>query len=55
MVFATTPTSSFALCITIGFFLFECSALSISDVVFKTFSFLLNLHHWLSLVSTALR
>ena len=51
VVFGTTRTSHFSLCITVGFFLFECSALGISDVIFKTFSFLLNLHHWLSLVS----
>ncbi|KAL8585845.1 hypothetical protein ACOMHN_040070 [Nucella lapillus] len=54
VVFGTTPTSSFSMCITIGFFLFECSALAISDVVFKSFSFLLNLHHWLSLVGYCL-
>ncbi|KAK7089807.1 protein CLN8-like [Littorina saxatilis] len=54
VVFGTTPTSYFSLCITVGFFLFECSALTISDVIFKSFSFLLNLHHWLSLVGYCL-
>lgn len=50
VVFATTPTSYFALTITVGFFIFECSAIIISDIIYKKFSFLLNLHHWLSLV-----
>ena len=50
VVLATTPTSYFALTITVGFFIFECSAIIISDIIYKKFSFLLNLHHWLSLV-----
>nr|KAG5706406.1 hypothetical protein BaRGS_033167 [Batillaria attramentaria] len=54
VVFGTTATSSFALCITVGFFLFECGALTVSDAIFKSFSFLLNLHHWLSLVGYSL-
>ncbi|XP_046343047.2 protein CLN8-like isoform X3 [Haliotis rufescens] len=49
VVFGTTQTSYFALCVTEGFFIFECSALAVSDVIFNSFSLLLNLHHWLSL------
>ncbi|XP_066283819.1 protein CLN8-like isoform X1 [Branchiostoma lanceolatum] len=54
VVFATTPTSFFAICTTIGFFLFECSTLLVSDVIFRKMSILLNLHHWLSLVGYSL-
>lgn len=54
VVFGTTPTSHFSITITLGFFLFEVAAISISDMVYKTFSFLLNLHHWLSLMGYAL-
>ncbi|XP_046580840.1 LOW QUALITY PROTEIN: protein CLN8-like [Haliotis rubra] len=49
VVFGTTQTGYFALCVTEGFFIFECSALAISDIIFKSFNILLNLHHWLSL------
>lgn len=48
-VYATTPTSYFALAITVGFFMFECGTLLISDYIYKKPNFLLNLHHWLSL------
>lgn len=54
VVFGTTSTSHFALLVTVGFFLFECGALTLSDIFFKSFSFLLNLHHWLSLVGYSL-
>ncbi|KAK3578687.1 hypothetical protein CHS0354_002993 [Potamilus streckersoni] len=54
VVNATTPTSYFALAVTVGFFIFECSALLASDIIYKQFSFLLNLHHWLSLVGYSL-
>ena len=54
VVFATTPTSYFALTVTVGFFIFECSMLLWSDIHFKQFNFLLNLHHWLSLVGYSL-
>ncbi|ESO85190.1 hypothetical protein LOTGIDRAFT_130850, partial [Lottia gigantea] len=50
VIFGKTPTSSFAITVTVGFFAFECSALLISDIVFKSANVLLNLHHWLSLV-----
>lgn len=50
IVFGTTPTSYFALTATVGFFCFECLAVSISDIVYKRFSILLNIHHWISLV-----
>ena len=49
VVFATTPTSYFALTVTVGFFLFECATVLISDIIYKKVSFLLNLHHCLSL------
>ncbi|XP_069141600.1 protein CLN8-like [Argopecten irradians] len=48
-VFSTTPTSYFALTTTVGFFVFECGTLLISDIVYRKASILLNLHHWLSL------
>ena len=48
-VYATTPTSYFALTATVGFFVFECSALLVSDIVYRKASVLLNIHHWLSL------
>jgi len=51
VVFATTPTSYFAMTVTVGFFIFECSALTFSDYYFKQSNFLLNLHHWVSLVA----
>ncbi|XP_033746732.1 protein CLN8-like [Pecten maximus] len=49
-VFSTTPTSYFALAASLGFFLFECGVLLIADIVYKKFSIMLNLHHWLALV-----
>ena len=49
VVFATTPSSYLAMCITVGFFIFECTALTVSDVYFGCFSHLLHLHHWISL------
>lgn len=53
-VFATTPTTYFALSTTVGFFLFECIAILISDIVFRSASWLLNIHHWLSLIGYSL-
>ncbi|XP_050411622.1 protein CLN8 [Patella vulgata] len=50
VVFGTTATTYFAIATTVGFFTFECTALLISDIIFRNYSMLLNLHHWLSLV-----
>ena len=49
MALATTPTSHLAICVTVGFFVFEVVALTLSDIYFRTFSRLLQLHHWVSL------
>ena len=49
-VFATSPTSYFSLTVTVGFFVFECGAIMISDIVYRKVSILLNIHHWLSLL-----
>ena len=49
-VFATNPTSYFGLTVTVGFFVFECSATMVSDILFKNISIALNIHHWLSLL-----
>ena len=54
VIFATNPTSFFALTTTIGFFTFECSMLMFSDIYYKQFNTLLNIHHWLSLVGFSL-
>ena len=54
VVFATTPTSFFALTVTIGFFIFECSMLLIMDIYYKQFNILLNIHHWLALLGYSL-
>lgn len=54
IVFATTPTSSFALCVTVGFFAFECTATLLCGTLFQSAGILLNLHHWLALISYSL-
>lgn len=54
VVFATSPTSYFALTVTIGFFTFECSMLLVMDIYYKTFNILLNIHHWLALIGYSL-
>lgn len=54
VVYATTPTSHFAMSITVGFFIFECSMLMWSDIYYKQFNVLLNLHHWISLIGYSL-
>ncbi|XP_052782052.1 protein CLN8-like [Mya arenaria] len=54
VVFAKTPFSNFAMCITVGFFVFECFMVCWSDLYFRQFNLLLNLHHWLSLVGYSL-
>jgi len=53
-VFATTPTSFFALAVTVGFFVFECGTLLVTDIIYKKASTLLNIHHWLSLCGYSL-
>lgn len=54
VIFATTPTSYFAMTTTVGFFVFECSMITWSDIYYKQFNLLLNIHHWLSLVGYSL-
>ena len=54
VVFSTSPTSYFALTVTIGFFIFECSMLLVMDIYYKQFNILLNIHHWLALVGYSL-
>lgn len=51
---ATTPTSHIAMTTTVGFFVFECSMIMWSDIYYKQFNVLLNLHHWLALVAYTL-
>lgn len=50
VAFATTPLSHFAITTTVGFFMFEVAMITWSDVYYRQFNFLLNLHHWLSLI-----
>lgn len=48
-VYDTTPTS-FILCTSaLGFFAFECTALTFSDISYRKFSYLLQLHHWIGM------
>ncbi|CAL1531492.1 unnamed protein product [Lymnaea stagnalis] len=54
IVFGKNATSSFAMCVTVGFFIFELSAVLLSDVAFKTFSKMLIMHHGLALVAFSL-
>ncbi|KAK0045703.1 protein CLN8, partial [Biomphalaria pfeifferi] len=54
VVFGKNATSSFAMCITVGFFLFELTAVVLSDIAFKTFSRMLILHHGLALIAYSL-
>jgi len=49
VVFATTPLSNLAMSTTVGFFLFEVAMITWSDIYYRQFNFLLNLHHWISL------
>ncbi|XP_013417461.1 protein CLN8-like [Lingula anatina] len=49
VVHATTPTSWFTNIVSIGFFLFECSAILFCDLYFRQGNMLLNLHHMLAL------
>ncbi|OWF48317.1 protein CLN8-like [Mizuhopecten yessoensis] len=53
-VFSTTPTSYFALATSLGFFVFECGTLLISDMVYKKASVMLNVHHWMALLGFVL-
>ncbi|KAK3103779.1 hypothetical protein FSP39_021841 [Pinctada imbricata] len=46
----TSPSSYFCMTITVGFFLFECIAILISDIIYRKVSILLNIHHWISLL-----
>ncbi|KAL5517083.1 hypothetical protein EMCRGX_G002552 [Ephydatia muelleri] len=50
VVKATTQTSFLTASIIVGFFVFEVTALAISDIVFRTFDPALFAHHWLCLV-----
>ncbi|XP_052782002.1 protein CLN8-like [Mya arenaria] len=54
VVFATSPSSHFAMTTTVGFFIFECGMILWSDIYFRQFNFLLNLHHWISLLAYSL-
>lgn len=54
VVFATCPSSYFALTVTIGFFIFECCMLLVSDIYYRQFNVLLNIHHWLALIGYSL-
>ena len=49
VIYATSPTSYTAVTLTIGFFVFECGMLLFSDIYYRQFNILLNIHHWLSL------
>ena len=46
----TSPSSYFAMTVTVGFFVFECAAILISDLIYRKVSVLLNIHHWISLL-----
>lgn len=49
-VIINTSPETFVLClVTFGFFIFECLVLTISDIRYKKFSTLLQIHHWMSL------
>ncbi|KAK6995348.1 protein CLN8 [Biomphalaria glabrata] len=54
VVFGTTATSAFAMCVSVGFFLFEILAVVISDIAFGTFSRMLIMHHSLALTAYSL-
>ncbi|CAG5131175.1 unnamed protein product [Candidula unifasciata] len=51
VVFGTNATSQVAMLLTVGFFIFELSAVILSDIAFRTFSFMLLTHHGLALIA----
>lgn len=51
VVYGTNATSFVAMLFTVGFFIFELSAVVLSDIAFKTFSKMLITHHGLALVA----
>ena len=51
VVFGRTATSTLAMYVTVGFFVFELSAVIISDIAFGTRSKMLIVHHGLGLIS----
>lgn len=51
IVFGTNVTSHIGMLTTMGFFIFELSAVIISDVAFRSFSKMLIIHHALGVVS----
>ena len=51
VVFGRSATSTLAMYVTVGFFIFELSAVVISDIVFGTLSKMLIIHHGLGLIS----
>lgn len=53
MVFGQTATGSFAMNVCLGFFLFECVALTASDIIFHSFSRLLHAHHIFCAIAAA--
>lgn len=50
VVRATCTSSHFAVCMCVGFFLFECTALFSSNVIFRNFDPFLATHHSVSLI-----
>ena len=50
VVNATCTSSHFAVCMCVGFFLFECTALFSSNIIFRTFDPFLAIHHSISLI-----
>jgi len=54
VVYARTSISHFAMTTTTGFFVFECAMVLLSDIYYRQFNLLLNLHHWLSLIGYSL-
>ncbi|XP_059146341.1 protein CLN8-like [Physella acuta] len=54
IVFGKTATSTVAMCVTVGFFMFELSAVILSDLAYRTFSKMLIMHHSLALIAFTL-
>ncbi|GFN84543.1 hypothetical protein PoB_001104900 [Plakobranchus ocellatus] len=54
VVFGRTATSTLAMYVTVGFFVFELSAVILSDIIFGSFSKMLIIHHGLALISYAI-
>ncbi|XP_052069090.1 protein CLN8-like [Mytilus californianus] len=50
VMYETTPTSFIIVISALGFFVFECTVLTFSDISNRKFSFLLQIHHWIGLL-----